>query len=161
MHFRGKLYRALNPAYAREPLSGRGAALYGGRFNPKGTPALYSALSIMTAVKEVSPAGGLQPITLVSYEADFGNIFDARDETALAEFNMDASSLADPGWRDRMLKDGKAPTQIFAEQLIAQGYQGMLVRSFGRGASRQELNLVLWTWGSSPPAKLELIDDEH
>ena len=37
--YRGKLYRALNPIHAREPLSGRGAALYGGRFNPKGTPA--------------------------------------------------------------------------------------------------------------------------
>ncbi|WP_369334366.1 RES domain-containing protein, partial [Stenotrophomonas maltophilia] len=35
----GKLYRALNPAYASEPLSGRGAELYGGRFNPKGTAA--------------------------------------------------------------------------------------------------------------------------
>ena len=35
--FTGFLYRALNPVYARDPLSGRGAKLYGGRFNPKGT----------------------------------------------------------------------------------------------------------------------------
>jgi RES domain-containing protein len=40
-HYAGKLYRAFNPIYAREQLSGRGAALYGGRFNPKGVSALY------------------------------------------------------------------------------------------------------------------------
>jgi RES domain-containing protein len=34
LHFQGKLYRALNPIYAREPLSGRGAELYGGAFQP-------------------------------------------------------------------------------------------------------------------------------
>jgi len=38
--FTGFLYRALNPVYARDPLSGRGAQLYGGRFNPKGRRAL-------------------------------------------------------------------------------------------------------------------------
>ena len=39
--YAGPLYRALNPVYAREPLSGRGAELYGGRFNAKGVAALY------------------------------------------------------------------------------------------------------------------------
>jgi len=29
MFYRGPLYRALNPIYAREPLSGRGAEHYG------------------------------------------------------------------------------------------------------------------------------------
>ena len=42
MRFQGILYRALNPMRAREPLSGEGARLYGGRFNPRGTPALYT-----------------------------------------------------------------------------------------------------------------------
>ena len=54
MRFRGRLYRALNPVYAREPLSGRDAQLFGGRFNPKGVPALYTSLSILTAIKEAN-----------------------------------------------------------------------------------------------------------
>ncbi|RWF09115.1 MAG: RES domain-containing protein, partial [Mesorhizobium sp.] len=41
--YSGRLYRALNPVYAREPMSGRGAELYGGRFNPKGMRALYAS----------------------------------------------------------------------------------------------------------------------
>jgi RES domain-containing protein len=160
MHFRGRLYRALNPLYARDPLSGRGAGLYGGRFNPKGVPALYTALSILTAVKEANQVGALQPITLVSYHADIENVFDTRDPEALASFGMDAATLADPSWRDRMI-DGKSPTQEFAVALIEAGFHGMLVQSFVRGAREDDLNLVLWTWGNSSPASLVLIDDER
>ncbi len=76
MRYQGKLYRALNPIYAREPLSGRGAELYGGRFNPKGVPALYTSLAIMTALKEANQLGSLQPTTLVSYDAEIERVFD-------------------------------------------------------------------------------------
>ncbi len=84
MRYQGKLYRALNPIYAREPLSGRGAELYGGRFNPKGMPALYTSLTIMTALKEANQVGNLQPTTLVSYDADIKHVFDCREEEGLA-----------------------------------------------------------------------------
>ena len=160
MRFHGKLYRALNPRYARDPLSGRGAELYGGRFNPKGVPAIYTALSIITAVREANQVGALQPTTLVSYEANIEKVFDTRDAEALASFATDAATLADPGWRNRMIADGKAPTQKFAEALVKAGFHGMLVQSFARGATGDDLNLILWTWGSSAPASLVLIDDE-
>src|SRR5690348_13254111 len=111
MLFQGALYRALNPVYAREPLSGRGAALYGGRFNRKGTPALYTSLSVMTALREANQAGSLQPTVLVSYDADIGRVFDSRDEEALREEGMDAAALADTAWRDRMKAAGQAETQ--------------------------------------------------
>ena len=159
MRFQGKLFRALNPVYAREPLSGRGAELYGGRFNPKRLPALYTSLSIVTAIKEANQAGSLQPTTLVSYETDIKNVFDARDSDALAGFGMNASGLADPGWRDQMIKERKARTQLFAEKLIVEGFQGILVQSFVHGATEDDLNLVLWAWGT-PTAILEIIDDE-
>lgn len=74
MRFQGELYRALNPIYAREPMSGRGAELYGGRFNRKGTPALYMSLSVMTALREANQAGSLQPTMLVSYDADIASV---------------------------------------------------------------------------------------
>jgi RES domain-containing protein len=160
MHYRGKLYRALNPIYARDPLSGRGAQIHGGRFNPKGVAALYASLTPMTAIKEANQAGSLQPTALVSYEADIERVFDSRDEAALKPFGMSADGLADPGWRDRMRKDGKAPTQRFAEALVANGFSGLLVRSYAPGTGRDDLNLVLWRWGEDAPARLVLIDDE-
>ena len=160
MRYQGTLYRAINPVYAREPLSGRGAELYGGRFNRKGTPALYLSLSIMTALREASQAGSLQPTTLVSYDADIGNIFDSRDEAALSDFGMDAVGLADTTWRDQMRIRGEARTQAFARKLVEAGYHGLLVRSFAKGATPDDLNLVLWRWGADAPARLTVIDDE-
>ncbi len=160
MRFRGKLFRALNPVYAREPLSGQGAALYGGRFNPKGMPALYTSLSVRTAIREANQVGNLQPTTLVSYEADIDNVFDTRDGPVLAAHRMDEATLADPAWRDRMKKTGEAPTQAFARNLAGKGFNGMLVRSFVKGATEADLNLVLWRWGSDLPSRLTLIDDE-
>jgi RES domain-containing protein len=160
IRFRGKLYRALNPIYAREPLSGRGAELFGGRFNPKGRPALYSSLTVMTALREANQVGDLQPTTLVAHEAEIENIFDCRDEAGLAAEGMDAAALADATWRDQMKAGGEAKTQAFARRLIAAGYSGLLVRSFAAGSTPDDLNLVLWKWGDSPPARLIPIDDE-
>jgi len=160
MRFQGALYRALNPVHARQPLSGRGAELYGGRFNRKGTPALYTSLAIMTALREANRVGSLQPTTLVSYDADIGRVFDCRDEAALRAWDMDAGALADPAWRDRMKATGEAGTQAFARRLAAAGWHGLLVRSFAPGATGDDLNLVLWRWGDAAPCRLTLIDDE-
>ena len=161
MHYQGKLYRALNPIYAREPLSGRGAELYGGRFNPKGIPALYTSLTIMTALKEANQVGNLQPTTLVSYDADVEHVFDCRNETALRAHGMDASTLADPTWRDQMKSYGEARTQTFARQLADHGFSGLIVKSFAPGAMDDDTNLVLWIWGSAAPSRLILVDDER
>jgi len=160
MRFRGILYRALNPIYAREPMSGRGAELYGGRFNRKGTPALYLSLSVMTALREANQAGSLQPTTLVSYDADIERVFDSCDEAALRAEGIDAAALADPSWRNQMRLEGEARTQNFARQLAAVGYHGLLVRSFAPGTTEEDFNLVLWQWSNEVSARLTLVDDE-
>ncbi|MBB3309956.1 RES domain-containing protein [Rhizobium sp. BK196] len=160
MHYKGKLYRALNPVYAREPLSGRGAELYGGRFNPKGMPALYMSLSVLTALREANQVGSLQPTTLVGYEADVEHIFDSRDEIALEEQEIDGAAIAAASWRDEMKARGEAKTQAFARKLASDGYHGLLVRSFAPAARNDDLNLVLWRWSDTAPCRLTLIDDE-
>ena len=158
--YEGKLYRALNPIFAREPLSGQGAALYGGRFNPKGVPTLYASLSVMTALREANQVGSLQPTTLVSYDAEIASVFDCRDESALAAQGMTADMLAATTWRDEAKASGEAKTQSFARRLMKAGHQGLLVRSFAPGSSAEDLNLVLWTWGDAAPSRIVPIDDE-
>ena len=159
MNFDGLLYRSLNPLYARQPLSGEGAARFGGRFNPKGTPALYTALTVATAIREANQVGDLQPTTLVAYRAKITNLFDGREEAALARYDMTSKTLADPAWREAMRKGGRSPTQDFALALIAAGHPGLLVRSFARGARPDDLNIVLWRW-TGKGASLTVIDDE-
>ncbi len=156
----GPLYRALNPVYARDPLSGRGAALYGGRFNAKGIPTLYTALDPAIALREANQAGSLQPTVLVSYTADLGPVCDTRDADTLARFGVTQATLADPGWRMKMIQGEPVPTQDFANQLIAQGFAGMLIRSFAKGALATDLNLILWHW-HGPDCTLDVVDDEN
>jgi RES domain-containing protein len=160
MQYRGLLYRALNPIYARDPLSGEGARRHGGRFNPKGMPALYTAQSVMTAIREANQVGTLQSTTLVAYEADIGPIFDATGAVELARYRLTPADLAADDWRLRMLADGKAPTQMLAERLKGEGFAGMQVRSFAKGASAADLNLVLWVWSPVSPTLLRIVDDE-
>jgi RES domain-containing protein len=160
-HFAGLLYRALNPVYARDPLSGRGAQIYGGRFNPKGTPALYASLSPVTALREANQIGTLQPTMLVAYDADIRPVFDTRNVEGLAAFRMTSEGLASISWRDEMIANGESETQKFARRLIAAGCAALLVPSFARGASPTDFNLVLWRWGDSTQTRLVLIDDEN
>jgi len=157
--YTGPLYRALNPVYAREPLSGRGAELYGGRFNAKGTPALYTALDPTTALREANQVGSLQPTILVSYAADLGPIFDTRGADAVAQYGMTKGALADPGWRIKMLEGLSVPTQTLARSLIADGFAGLLIRSFAKGTSAVDHNIVLWRW-TDEGCRLDVVDDE-
>lgn len=156
MHFTGLLYRAHNPVWSRAPLSGKGAARFGGRFNRIGRPALYTSLAPETALREANQVGTLQPVTLVAYRADIGPLVDGRDAAALAPFGMTPEALADPGWRDRMLSGQPVPTQNLAEAAIAQGFVGIVVPSYARGAPADALNLVIWAW----EGKLDLVDDD-
>lgn len=160
MRYRGLLYRALNPIYARDPLSGEGARKHGGRFNPKGMPSLYTSQSVITALREANQVGTLQPTTLVAYQADIDPIFDATDAAELARYGMTLTDLGADDWRTHMLTEGRAPTQVLAERLKAAGYLGMQVRSFAKGASTEDLDLVLWVWTSGRPSRLQLVDDE-
>jgi RES domain-containing protein len=159
VRYRGLLYRALNPIRAGEALSGEGARRLGGRFNPKGMPALYTSLEPMTAIREANQAGALQPTVLVSYAADLDPVFDSGDAEALTAFGASADMLGDDTWRLRM-RTGEAPTQALARRLTAAGYVGVIVRTFARGASPADLNMVLWSWGADLPARLVLNDRE-
>ena len=59
-----------------------------------------------------------------------------------------------------MLAGGIPASQVLADRLIAAGHAGMLVRSFVTGTSVDDINLVMWRWGSKRPARVVLIDNE-
>jgi hypothetical protein len=84
-----------------------------------------------------------------------------RNDARLAEFRITASDLAATTWRDEMITHGVSRTQAFARRLMDEGYAALMVRSFARGASDEEIDIVLWRWSAEPPAKLVPIDDEN
>jgi RES domain-containing protein len=155
--YQGPLYRALNPIWARDPLSGEGAKRHGGRFNAKGRAALYTAMSVMGAVAEANQIGRpFEPVTLVSYDADLAHIFDSLNPAHLAANGIPAADLAADDWRLQMLAHGRSTAQDITETLIAAGYQGLIAPSFATGGPPDARNLVLWQWPN-----LKLIDTEH
>ncbi|MES2664929.1 MAG: RES domain-containing protein [Pseudomonadota bacterium] len=154
MRFGGIVYRALNPVWVADPLSGEGARRFGGRFNPKGMAALYTTLDPVTALREVSQVGQpLQPTLLISFRADVDPVFDACDAGLLAAQGLTQADLAADDWRVRPDPAG----QVLARNLCAQGYAGLLGPSYARMAAAGARNLVLWRW---TPASLCLIDDD-
>ena len=162
MRFRGLVYRAHNPQWSWTPLSGEGARRHGGRFNRRGIPALYTSLTPLTAIREAEPLGRpMQPLTLCAYEVDAAPVFDALDEARLEARGVSDLDLSCPSWEAEMLEGAVPSSQALADRLIAEGYTGMLVRSFAAGAGSDDINLVLWDWGSNEPCRVTLIDHER
>ncbi len=160
MRYDGLIYRALNPVYARDPLSGAGAAKFGGRFNRIGTPALYCSLEPDTAIREANQVGTLQPTTLIALQAAAGSLFDGRDKAALATYSSSTELLADPAWREKMLRGEAVPMQDLSVRLIDDGFAGIIVPSYAKGAPPATSNLVLWRWNEDADCTLVLVDDE-
>ena len=161
MRFRELVYRAHNPQWSWTPLSGEGARRHGGRFNRRGIPALYTSLAPLTAIREAQPLGRpMQPLTLCAYEVDAEPVFDAQDDEYRRSLGASEFDLACSTWEAKMLAGGVPASQALADRLIAAGYVGMQVRSFGVGTGTDDLNLVMWRWSSERPARVVLIDDE-
>lgn len=159
MRFRGTCYRAHDPRWAFSPLSGEGARVTGGRFNPVGTPALYLAATFEEAVLEASHgfAHRFEPLTLCSYEVDVDDIVDLRTEAERASAGAALAELTCPWALD--LAEGREPVSwAVAKRLIAAGAAGILVPSFAIGARPDMANLVLWRWGPDLPHRVNVYD---
>ncbi len=161
MRFQGLAYRAHDPHWAWNPLSGEGARRRGGRFNRKGVNALYLSLSPLTAIKEIQPPQRpLQPIVLCAYEVDVTPILDCADVRQRMETGIAEQDLTCPNWEMEMCSGLISASQALADRLLAAEFTGMRVRSFAAGAGPDDLNLVLWNWGPRRPAKVVLVDDD-
>lgn len=162
MRFVGIVYRAHNPRWSFAPLSGAGAAIHGGRFNRPGRDALYLSLSIETAIREAAQgfAGKLDPLTIVSYEADIDNVIDLSSVEEPAILGISDETLSNP-WMLKSARKENVPSWNLAERLIFEGVAGILVPSFSRGARDNDINLVLWNWGPDLPHRITVHDPQQ
>ena len=162
MRLTGFVYRAHNPLWAFAPVSGQGAAIAGGRFNPVGVPALYTALRFETAWLEAQQAFPFkaQPMTLCAYEVDCEDVLDLTDTAVMAANGITAADLACP-WKDLSTRGIKPPSWALAERLAADGTAGVVVPSFAKGAVAADINVVFWNWAPVPPHQVRVIDDDQ
>lgn len=159
MRFVGTCYRVHDPRWSFKPLSGAGAAIHGGRFNPKGVPALYLSLDLVTAVREGNQgfAGKIEPCVLCGYEVDCEGIVDLRTDAARAAAGVALEDMACP-WAMLALERKPVPSRLLAARLIAEGRAGVLVPSFAVGSGPDSHNLVLWRWGPDLPHRVSVHD---
>jgi RES domain-containing protein len=152
LRFEGLVYRAHNPRWAFAPGSGEGAARFGGRFNPKGVPALYTSLRLETAWLEAQQgfAFKAQPMTMVSYEVDCADVADLTDPAFRSELGC--------AWEDLASRKLPVPSWQVAERLRAEGHAAAVVPSFAARARVDDVNLVFWRWGEEMPHLVRAID---
>ncbi len=160
MRFEGTVYRAHHPRWAFTPLSGDGAARYGGRFNPVGVAALYTSTRMETAWREAQQgfAFKAQPLTIVSYRVDCADVEDLTDPETCARLGVEPAMLS-CAWEDIAARGQIPPSWALARRLIAQRVAGILVPSFAPGANPQDRNLVFYEWAAANH-RIEVVDDE-
>ena len=163
--FAGRAWRGHDPRWAHDPLSGRGAAITGGRLNRPGEPTLYLALSPETAIREVQAgfAHRFQPLTLCVYEVRASRVADLRNTAVMTGLGLEPAAPA-CDWRLDVAEGREPPSWRLADALRAcTGAQGVLVPSYAAGCraggAAAHLNLVLWSWNAPGGAEVAVIDD--
>jgi RES domain-containing protein len=161
VRLQGVAYRAHNPKWSWSPLSGVGARIHGGRFNPKGVAALYLSLDWQTAVIEASQGFPyrIPPLTIVSYDVDCEDIADLTSAEDRTRHRVSSKAMA-CAWRLLADTGTAVPSWRIAERLIDARLAGIIVPSFATGAERGAKNLVLWDWSENLPHRVTIIDAE-
>lgn len=149
-----RYWRMLAPKWAHDPLSGAGAALRGGRFNPPGTPALYMSEQFSTAVAEYEQDLGIRPGTLCAYDVRSERIADLADAGVLEMLGVDAATLRAPWKHVAFVEKRPPPTWSLCDLLLRENIDGIRVPS----VQAVGFNLVLWRWNVEGAATVVALD---
>ena len=158
IHLQQRCWRILAPKWAYDPLSGEGAARFGGRFNPKGTPALYLSEEIDTAFAEDQQDLLVRPGTFCAYQLDVAGVIDLCNP-AMREAIRIKEQILLSSWKEILLvQKRQPPTWDLVVQLLKLGVAGIRVPS----AQKQDgVNLVLWRWNDDPSRRVKVLDPKH
>ena len=150
------LWRAFVPRWAHLPLSGEGAARFGGRWNPVGRPAIYAARELSTAWAEYNQGFVQHPALVVRLELTGGKLADLTDAAVLEALGVD-EGIHRCEWR-AALDAGKTPqTHVLRERLIGEGFDGVVYPSF---MSPGGTCVALWRWNGRGEPVLKVVDPE-
>jgi RES domain-containing protein len=161
LRFQGTCYRAHDPRWAFSPLSGEGAKAHGARFNPKGTPALYLALTIEGMFAEMGHGlpRRFDPLTVCAYEVDVSDLVDLRtdDDQRAAGYGLAQLGCS---WASDLAGGREPSSWQVARELIDADRAGVLVPSFAVGAKDGMANLVLWKCQDTLPYLVKVHDPD-
>jgi RES domain-containing protein len=151
------LWRAFVPRWAHLPLSGEGAARFGGRWNPVGAPTIYAARELSTAWAEYNQGFVQHPALITQLELTGATLADLTDEEVLAKLDT-TNDIHRCEWRDAMDQATVPETHILRERLLSDGCHGVIYPSF---MSPGGTCVALWRWNDNHVPRLEVIDPDH
>jgi RES domain-containing protein len=151
------LWRAYVPRWAHAPLSGEGAAAFGGRWNAIGQPCLYAACELSTAWAEYNQGFVQHPATIAQLQVQGAKLADLKDEKTLALLGH-SKTIHQTQWRAD-LDEGRRPlTHHLALTLHKERYDGVLYPSF---MSPGGTCVALWRWNADGGPKLSVTDPDE
>lgn len=168
-----KVYRGIRVKFIHHPLSGEGARLRGGRYNPKSTCALYLAEHKETVFAETQAQyfTAIPTPSIISYQLKTDALLDLSDDATLevlqlekSELNMewdtDLSKLFDIH-RDPATYLDFLPTLPLTQRVYftarAAGADAIRVPSVEHEG---HFNVVLYDWNTGSNTSLEFLDPE-
>lgn len=150
------LWRAFVPQWAFAPLSGEGAARFGGRWNPVGAPTIYAARELSTAWAEYNQGFVQHPALIVQLDLKDAALADLTDPTVLSGLAVD-DDIHLCEWRMR-LDQGKVPqTHQLRRRLLADNFDGVIYPSF---MSPGGTCVALWRWNEKDAPRLDVVDPD-
>lgn len=151
-----RLWRAFVPRWSYLPLSGEGAARFGGRWNPAGGPTIYAARELSTAWAEYNQGFVQHPALIAQLELTGARLADLTDPETLDRLGVDPAIHTEQ-WRAMIDADEVPDAYRLREKLLASGTHGVIYPSF---MSPGGTCVALWRWNAEGAPTLRIVDPE-
>lgn len=150
------LWRAYVPKWSYLPLSGEGAARFGGRWNPVGVPTIYAARELSTAWAEYNQGFVQHPALIAQLELAGARLADLTDSAILEPWDLH-QSIHQTEWRSDLDKGRDPATHAAYRKLLEAGFNGVIYPSFmSPGGSC----VALWRWNGPDAPDLRIVDPD-